>query len=145
MGQTALNLEVAPKHSKWASSLAEQPAFYGFRVQMNRWGMALPEGETPFAVIFLPAGDSGTADNVSRVCLEQVTRVRARCPISQLFYVGVTRSLDSMVSLMRAGIDITVQSDAGCRRLKATPRALNLSIQDPGHAKSGSRIWGFAE
>lgn len=102
---------VAPKNSKWASSLAEQLAFYGFRVQKNRWGMALPEGETPFAVIFLPASDSGTADNVSRVCLEQVARVRERCPISQLFYVGVTRSLDSMVSLMRAGIDITVQSD----------------------------------
>lgn len=102
---------VAPKNSKWAAGLAEQLAFYGFRVHKHRWGMALPDGETPFAVIFLPASDSGTADNVGRVCLEQVARVRERCPISQLFYVGVTRSLDSMVSLMRAGIDFTVQSD----------------------------------
>jgi len=102
---------VAPKNSKWATGLAEQLAFYGFRVHKHRWGMSLPEGETPFAVIFLPASDSGTADNVGRVCLEQVARVRERCPISQLFYVGVTRSLDSMVDLMRAGIDITVQSD----------------------------------
>lgn len=102
---------VAPKNSKWAAGLAEQLAFYGFRVNRYRWGMILPQGETPFAVIFLPASDSGTADNVGRVCLEQVARVRERCPVSQLFYVGVTRSLDSMVALMRAGIDFTVQSD----------------------------------
>ena len=102
---------IAPRNSKWAAGLAEQLAFYGFRVKINRWGMALPKSETPFGVIFLPASDSGTADNISRVCLEQVARVRERCPISQLFYVGVTRSLDSMVALMRAGIDITVQSD----------------------------------
>ncbi len=102
---------IAPQNSKWAAGLAEQLAFYGFRVKNSRWGMSLPTGEIPFAVIFLPASDSGTADNITRVCLEQVARVRERCPISQLFYVGVTRSLDSMVALMRAGIDITVQSD----------------------------------
>lgn len=102
---------VAPKDSSWAAGLAEQLAFYGFRVNEYRWGMALPEGETPFAVIFLPAGDSGTADNIGRDGLEQVARVRERCPVSQLFYVGVTRSLDSMVALMRAGIDITMQTD----------------------------------
>ena len=102
---------VAPGGSKVATDLAEQLTFYGFRVHENRWGTALPDGETPFAVIFLPASDSGTADNVGRVVLQQIARVRRRYPLSQLFYVGVTRSLDSLVSLMRAGIDVTVQSD----------------------------------
>jgi diguanylate cyclase (GGDEF)-like protein len=102
---------VAPKKSAWAKGLAEQLSFYGFRVHIAGWGMALPDDENPFAVIFLPASDSETADIVGRVALEQVARVRKRCPISQLFYVGVTHSLDSVVALMRAGIDITVQSD----------------------------------
>lgn len=103
---------VAPKNSKWAAGLAEQLAFYGFRVHRYKWGAVLPDGETPFAVVFLPTSDSGTADDVGRVCLELVARVRERCPISQLFYVGVAPSLDAMVALMRAGIDFTVQSDA---------------------------------
>lgn len=102
---------VVPKGSPWAKALSEQLAFYGFRVKSTHWGAPPPEGDAPFAVIFLPASDSGTADNISRVCLQQVARVRERCPGSQLFYVGVTRCLDSMVALMRAGIDITVQSD----------------------------------
>ena len=76
---------VVPKGSPWAKALAEQLAFYGFRVQSTHWGTPPPEGDTPFAVIFLPASDSGTADNISRVCLQQVTRVRERCRSSPLF------------------------------------------------------------
>jgi len=40
-----------------------------------------------------------------------VTRNPRALPTSQLFYVGVPRTLDTMVTLMRAGIDYTVQRD----------------------------------
>jgi diguanylate cyclase (GGDEF)-like protein len=102
---------IAPKTSAWASSLAEQLTYYGFRVHRTRWGCAMPDIEAPFAVLFLPATDSDGSESVRRVSLQQVTRVRERCPVSQLFYIGVPRTLDAMVTLMRAGIDYTVQRD----------------------------------
>jgi diguanylate cyclase (GGDEF)-like protein len=102
---------IAPKVSAWANSLAEQLTFYGFRVHRTRWGAAMPDIEAPFAILFLPATDSDGSESVRRVSIQQVTRIRARCPTSQLFYVGVPRTLDTMVTLMRAGIDYTVQRD----------------------------------
>ena len=43
--------------------------------------------------------------------MDDIRRVRAACPASQFFFVGVPRTLDRMVELMRAGIDITIQRD----------------------------------
>jgi diguanylate cyclase (GGDEF)-like protein len=102
---------VAPTDSAWAAGLAEQLAYYGFRVRQTRWGGAMPDGEPPFAVLFLPDTDGDGSESVRRVSLEQVSRMRARCPASQLIYIGVPRTLDTMVTLMRAGIDFTVQRD----------------------------------
>jgi len=102
---------VAPAGSRWAQGLAEQLTFYGFRIHQCRWGAKLPDAEPPIAVLFLPASDSDGGDSIGQVVLKQVARVRARCPASQLFYIGVPHTLDAMVALMRAGIDITVQRD----------------------------------
>lgn len=102
---------IAPANSRWAKGVAEQLSFYGFRVHQSRWGARLPDVEDPVAVLFLPATDSDGSESIGRVALKQVARVRARCPASQLFYIGVPRTLDTMVTLMRAGIDITVQRD----------------------------------
>lgn len=102
---------IAPTGSAWTTGLAKQLAFYGFRVCQTKWGGPIPEGEPPFAVLFLPDTDGDGSQSVRRVSLEQVARIRARCPASQLFYIGVPRTLDTMVTLMRAGIDFTVQRD----------------------------------
>lgn len=102
---------IAPAGSGWAKALAEQLSFYGFKVHQSRWGARLPDAESPIAVLFLPATDSDGGDSMRKVVLKQVARVRARCPASQLFYIGVPRTLGAMVTLMRAGIDITVQRD----------------------------------
>lgn len=102
---------VAPPGSPWAAGLAEQLQFYGFRVKQTRWGGTMPDEEPPFAVLFLPDTDGDGSESVRRVSLEQVSRMRSRCPTSQLFYIGVPRTLDTMVTLMRAGIDFTVQRD----------------------------------
>jgi diguanylate cyclase (GGDEF)-like protein len=115
---------IAPAVNLWAAGLARQLAYYGFRVHQARWGTPLPDAESPFAVLFLPASDGDASDSINRVVLEQVARVRARCPASQLLYVGVPRTLDTMVGLMRAGIDITVQHDQ--QMASALSRILDL-------------------
>jgi len=102
---------IAPANSLWAKGLAEQLGFYGFRIHQSRWGARLPDSEAPIAVLFLPATDSDGSESIRKVVLKQVARVRARCPASQLFYIGVPRTMNAMVTLMRAGIDITVQRD----------------------------------
>lgn len=102
---------IAPTDSAWADGVTEQLAFYGFRIHRSRWGRPLPAAENPIAVLFLPATDSDGSAHIGKVALKQVARVRARCPSSQLFYIGVPRTLDTMVELMRAGIDITVPRD----------------------------------
>jgi diguanylate cyclase (GGDEF)-like protein len=102
---------IVPSASPWSQRLAEQLNFYGFRVHQQRWGARLPDTEEPLAVLFLPATDSDGSESIGRVVLKQVVRVRTRCPTSQLFYIGVPRTLDAMMLLMRAGIDLTVQCD----------------------------------
>jgi diguanylate cyclase (GGDEF)-like protein len=90
----------------WAKGLGDQLSFYGFRTFESGWGDSLPEQEPPFAVIFVP-GD----EILDEARLALVAEARNRCPASQLFYVGVPRELATMVALMRAGIDITVQRE----------------------------------
>lgn len=87
----------------WGKGLREQLSFYGFAVIESGWQVPLPASEPPFAVIFTPSDEA-----LDETRLALVAQARARCPASQLFYVGVPRELGAMVALMRAGIDITV-------------------------------------
>lgn len=93
----------------WSSGLAAQLSFYGFQVRVMPWFADHPEGEPPFAVVFVP-GSEEPADHAAEA-LDDIRRIRNACPASQLFFVGVPRTLDRMVELMRAGIDITIQRD----------------------------------
>lgn len=90
----------------WAKGLREQLSFYGFRVVASRWDEPLPQREAPFAIIFVPSDE-----HIDDGKLALIKRARASCPATQLFYVGVPRELDVMVTLMRAGIDITIQRE----------------------------------
>ncbi|MDI6747942.1 MAG: diguanylate cyclase, partial [Rhodocyclaceae bacterium] len=80
--------------------------FYGFRVVESSWDEPLPQREAPFAIIFVPSDE-----HIDDGKLALIKRARASCPATQLFYVGVPRELDVMVTLMRAGIDITIQRE----------------------------------
>ena len=93
----------------WSSGLAAQLSFYGFQVRVMPWFADLPEGEPPFAVVFVPGNDD--LEETSDQAMDDIRRIRNDCPASQLFFVGVPRTLDRMVELMRAGIDITIQRD----------------------------------
>jgi len=94
---------VVELNNRWARGLREQLSFYGFRVVESGWDDELPQREPPFAIIFVPHDEQ-----VSEGQLALIKRARTCCPATQLFYVGVPRELDVMVTLMRAGIDVTV-------------------------------------
>jgi len=91
----------------WATGLAAQLTVYGFQVRVAPWFHALPSEDPPFAVIFVPDEDAAA----DAAALADIRRVRAACPASQLYFLGVPPTLERMVGLMRAGIDITIQRD----------------------------------
>jgi diguanylate cyclase (GGDEF)-like protein len=94
--------------TSWAAGLAAQLTFYGFQVRVMPWLHELPAEDPPFAVVFVPEAE---VDGLAAEALADIGRVRAACPASQLYFLGVPRSLERMVELMRAGIDVTIQRD----------------------------------
>lgn len=92
----------------WSPGLAAQLSYFGFQVRVFPWFHALPDGDSPFAAVFLP--DQG-ADELDEAAMADIRRIRAACPASQLYCVGVPQHLPRMVDLMRSGIDVTIQRD----------------------------------
>ncbi len=89
-----------------ADGLCRQLQFYGFRTTLLDWSAPPPHGDMPLAVLFIPAFGSTEGDN-----LHSIQSYRATCPASQLFYLGAASVIDPIVTLMRAGIDITIPAD----------------------------------
>ena len=86
--------------SRMADALANQLKFFGFQVLASAWKTPfLPEG-MPLAVLFMPAEASTQAE-----AFERIAAIRAQVPASQLFYLSERIEMDSMVALMRIGID----------------------------------------
>jgi len=92
----------------WAAGLAAQLTFYGFQVRVMPWFHELPAEDPPFAVVFVP---EAAADSIDEAATADIRRVRAACSASQLYFLGVPRTLERMVALMRAGIDVTIERD----------------------------------
>ena len=99
-------LVAAPETREMASVLRRQLEFFGFHTQEMVWGGEAPAGDMPLAVLFVPAPGETTPEEFA--CIDAV---RARCPASQLIYLGVQSAIDPIVALMRAGIDITIPSE----------------------------------
>jgi diguanylate cyclase (GGDEF)-like protein len=102
----AVWLVVAPSMREMANALSRQLDFFGFNIQEMEWGGEPPAGDIPLAVLFVPGNDNTTPEEFA--C---ISAVRARCPASQLIYLGVQSAIDPIVALMRAGIDITIPSE----------------------------------
>ena len=99
-------LVVAPEMREMADALARQLEFFGFQTLKMVWSVELPAGDMPLAALFVPAHGNTTPEEFA--C---ISAVRARCPASQLIYLGVQSAIDPIVALMRAGIDITIPSE----------------------------------
>lgn len=98
---------IAPAEKRdLTDGLSEQLQFFGFKIFQLEWdSKQLPE-DMPLAVLFIPADTDTRPEEFA--C---ITAIRASCPASQLFYLGVQSAMDPIVSLMRAGIDATIPAD----------------------------------
>ncbi|MBU1236809.1 MAG: diguanylate cyclase [Gammaproteobacteria bacterium] len=107
--------------TSWASGLAAQLSYFGFQMRAMPWFAELGDEEPPFAVVFVP-NDADTSPDER--AMDDIRRVRTACPESQFIYLGVPPTLDSMVELMRAGIDVTIRRDEQMAALLSTVLSL---------------------
>ncbi len=101
-------LVVAPEMQEMGEALKKQISFFGFETLAMRWGGEQPSGDIPLAVLFIPAPGSSSAQEH-----ECIAAVRARCVASQLIYLGAHPEIETIVALMRSGIDITIPQEEG--------------------------------
>ena len=100
-------LVVAPEMRDMASALRQQIEFFGFQMHEIAWGDKHPDGEIPLAVLFVPV--PGTFPGVHEHSC--IATIRAYCTTSQLIYLGAQPAIETIVALMRSGIDVTIPQD----------------------------------
>jgi diguanylate cyclase (GGDEF)-like protein len=105
-------LVVAPEMQEMANALQKQFEFFGFSTETLGWGEAFPRKDTPLVVIFIP----GLADSENKA-LAFIAEARGHCMASQLIYLGAQPAIESIVDLMRAGIDQTIPREDGASRI----------------------------
>lgn len=101
-------LIVAPEMREMADALKQQIEFFGFQTKFAGWGAPHPDGDAPLAVLFIPSAETANTDE--RTC---VAKLRKRCPGSQLIYLGAHPAMETIVALMRSGIDVTIPQEEG--------------------------------
>ena len=101
-------LVVAPEMLEMAAALRQQINFFGFQTNEIPWKDVLPPGDIPLAVLFIPAPNESSVDE--HAC---IAAIRAHCIASQLIYLGAHPSIETIVSLMRSGIDLTIPQENG--------------------------------
>ncbi|HVK54940.1 MAG TPA: diguanylate cyclase [Burkholderiales bacterium] len=97
---------VCDANHKWYHGLNQQLGFFGFRTSRFDWTQTMPEDQSPMVVLFLPTGSEYGANE-----LELVRQVRAKHMASQLFCLGVAKTLEVMVELGRVGADVLIQAE----------------------------------
>ncbi|MDB5764670.1 MAG: diguanylate cyclase response regulator [Herminiimonas sp.] len=86
----------------WVSGLTEQLTFFGFRVHRFNWHDIASEEVPPLVILFIPPDDYGVDE------IDCIRNVRALHPASRIFCLAVPELLDPMVTLLRAGADVTI-------------------------------------
>jgi diguanylate cyclase (GGDEF)-like protein len=95
-----------PDKREMADALSRQLQFFGFKIFELGWGRAQFPEDMPLAVLFIPSDEQTKPQE-----FERIAEIRSKCPASQLIYLGVQSSIEPIVALMRAGIDITIPVD----------------------------------
>jgi diguanylate cyclase (GGDEF)-like protein len=96
----------APEKGDVADTLSHQLHFFGFKIFKMEWDGEQPSGDVPLAVLFIPAQKKTRPEEFA-----YIANIRANCPTSQLFYLGVQSSIEPIVALIRAGIDVTIPAE----------------------------------
>jgi len=89
-----------------ADALSRQLQFFGFKVYELQWSDQLLPEDKPLAVLFIPPQEQAGKDEFACISM-----VRASCPASQLIYLGAQAAIEPIVTLMRAGIDVTIPAE----------------------------------
>ena len=104
---------VSPEMQAMAQALRRQLDFYGFQTIEITWDSLLPTNDAPLAVLFIPSG-TGPSALREHAC---IAGVRKQCPTSQLIYLGAMPAIETIVTLMRVGIDLTIPQEDGSARV----------------------------
>jgi diguanylate cyclase (GGDEF)-like protein len=94
-------LVVSASHA-WTEKLAKQLDFFGFAVRRFDWEDPMPPSASPLVIIFIPT------DTYQSREVDHIQRIRGHYQASQLFCLAVPELLDPMVTLLRAGADLTI-------------------------------------
>ena len=96
-----------PNQQKLANAINQQLGFFGFKTLQKNWNEVTHYQGEPLAIIFIPKDLSvSTSEHFS-----SISRVRTNCPASQLIYLSKQEHIEPMVTLIRAGVDITLTSE----------------------------------
>ena len=101
-------LIVAPELQEMAAALGQQLSFFGFQTVIMAWGEQHPAGKVPLAVVFVAHTESSGSEE--HKCIAEI---RKRCAASQLIYLGAQPDIETIVALMRSGIDLTIPQEEG--------------------------------
>ncbi len=94
---------IADASHPWVNGLTDQLSFFGFGVKRFNWQDTALEGQSPLVILFIPPHGDYLAEHV-----DVIQNVRGAHPLSQLFCVAVPELLKPMVTLLRAGADVTI-------------------------------------
>lgn len=86
--------------------LTSQLRFFGFQVIEIDWSAPLPDTGAPLALILVPS--RGRDDGGKLEELAYIEKLRAHCRASQVFYLGAQPTIEPIVELMRAGVDVAI-------------------------------------
>ena len=100
-------LVVAPEMLEMAAALRQQIDFFGFQTREIPWSDTAPTGDLPLAVLFIPA-PGAQSGGTQHAC---IGAIRACCTTSQLIYLGALPAIETIVALLRSGIDVTIPQD----------------------------------
>ena len=89
-----------------ADALCRQLAFFRFKTLQKNWGDPYTSKGSPLAILFIP---SDTETSPAEFTYIQETRTSN--PTTQLIYLGKPQAIESVVALMRNGVDVTIPLD----------------------------------
>lgn len=86
-----------------ADALCRQLSFFRFKTLQKNWGDPYTTKGSPLAILFIPS-----ETEASRAEFTYIQETRTSNPTTQLIYLGKPQAIESVVALMRNGIDVTI-------------------------------------
>ncbi len=96
----------AREHDQIASALCNQLASFSVNAIRLSWQQTPQDKEPPLAILFIR---DQTPDNIA---LDAIQQLRHQHPAAQFLYLGHELEIESVVQLMRSGIDANLTMDA---------------------------------